>query len=1114
MGDPGAASEAGPPERERLLEAKRIFLEAQALAPAHRAAHIERACAADPTLRVLVDALMRGAEETFGLDAMARESRSAIDAVLAESPGTVIGPYTLVRQIGEGGFGSVFLAEQASPIRRTVALKILKLGMDSRQIVARFEQERQAMALMDHPSIAKVYDAGTTRSGRPYFVMEFCTGLAVTEYCDRHRLPIRERLELFVQICDAIQHAHHKGVIHRDIKPHNVLVDTVDARPVAKVIDFGIAKATERPLTERTLLTEQYQLVGTPEYMSPEQAEGSLDIDTRTDVYSLGVLLYELLTGTTPFDSRLLRSAAIAEIYRIIRDVDPPSPSVRLRSVELPLGTIADVRATPPAGLRSTIRGDLDWVVMKALDKDRSRRYDSAGLMARDIRRYLVGETVDAAPPSAVYRARKFIRRNRVPVVAAALLAISVVGGLVGTAIGFLNAEQGRTEAVRQKTRADENAVEARQQAALAKGQAYLANIGGAIDALDSGQVARARTRLAACEIALRGWEWSYASQMLDTSVRWLSDRDQPGLTPLDVDCSPGRGDCFVTPWFSSAPGQSGACIFDARTCRPLVMMQGHSGQVNTARFSPDGSRVVTASADGSVRVFDAATGLQTACLLTGSQPAALATFDPSGDRIIVVVAQDAVRVFEASTQRELASIWGGTYYTAAALPTDHRILLTRGFDGPLLWDAVTSDATGFARIGSYWTTCNRALPNPDGRRIAVNSPDQTVRILDLATGHIDASMRGHTGILTSFAFDGTGGLLATASEDGTVRVWHTSTGDQKRMLLGHRGFVRAVDFSPDASMLYTAGDDGVRAWNVSAEHAGEFLFTADRTGFSDLVFTPDGTSLVAANNILGTRLFDARTLALIRTIDPTPSTECELSSDGRTVAIAAYDGYVRAIEMETGDCVAELPRIEGGVCRMAISPDGTRIVVSSWSAPGALYELHTGRLIATLDGMERRCHAFAFSPDGSELLASTHGSFLRTWRTEDGKRLDDSPIASDSLRTLRYMPDGLVLSSGQENRPPTLWDPRTGARIREFRGHDGFLRGAEPLPDGSRIASCARDGTVRLWDPQTGEEVAVLRTDRPFCEGMVISPDGSTIAVFFEDTGAQFFRTERGGRR
>ncbi|HEV8072203.1 MAG TPA: serine/threonine-protein kinase [Planctomycetaceae bacterium] len=345
--------------------------------------------------------------------------------------GAVIGPYKLIEQIGQGGFGLVFLAEQQKPVRRRVAVKVIKPGMDSHDVIARFEAERQAVALMDHPNIARVFDAGTTDSGRPYFVMEFVRGVAITEFCDQNHLTPRERLELFVSVCQAVQHAHQKGIIHRDIKPSNVLVMLQDGKPVPKVIDFGVAKALHQQLTDKTVYTRFAQMIGTPLYMSPEQAQLSgIDIDTRSDIYSLGVLLYELLTGTTPFDRKRLAGAAYDEVIRIIRDEEPPRPSTRLGQSIDSLQAIAAQRRTEPARLSRMFRGDLDWITMKALEKDRARRYETANGLARDIERYLNDEVVEARPPSAGYRIKKFARRHRGQVVGGSVIFLALAGAL------------------------------------------------------------------------------------------------------------------------------------------------------------------------------------------------------------------------------------------------------------------------------------------------------------------------------------------------------------------------------------------------------------------------------------------------------------------------------------------------------------------------------------------------------------------------------------------------------------------------------------------------------------------------------------------------------------
>ncbi len=718
MTPPPSPDMAAEPGSEETLFAAALQRET----PAQRAAYLDEACAGNPALRARVEGLLQasGEAQTF-LErpvGVAQPSPSVAATVkvefadlapLTEGPGTRIGRYKLLQQIGEGGCGTVFMAEQEEPVRRRVALKVIKLGMDTKSVVARFEAERQALALMDHPNIAKVLDAGATDSGRPFFVMELVRGIPITRYCDQNKLDTKQRLDLFIRVCHAIQHAHQKGIIHRDIKPSNILVTLHDGVPVPKVIDFGIAKATEGRLTDRTLFTAFEQFIGTPAYMSPEQAEMSgLDMDTRSDIYALGVLLYELLTGRTPFDAKELAQAGLDEMRRRIREVEPPRPSTRLSTLQGDaLTAAATAHGTNAPKLLSLIRGDLDWIVMKCLEKDRTRRYETANGLAADLKRHLNHEPVVARPPSTAYRMQKAWRRNKLAFTAATAVAVALVCGILISAWQAVRAtraerEQTHLRTVAETARAGEAAQRQQAEAAqanetrlrkLAELEAYAADMKAAQAALQQNNRGQAvdllnHHRPRPGEDDLRGIEWRYLWRLArgDDSYVWQ-----------------------------------------------------HPSMVVGARFSPDGRLVVTTCYDGFLRVWDVASRKLLTQIDRGVRDdnyIGSFRFSPDG-RTLASAHQDGFIVLDTSSWRVIRRLPdpAGTPGSqsgsdALAYSSDGRLLATRSSGRIRIWDL--ADERSFLLGGAPW---GRSLAfTPDNRTLILGGAVGRFQLWDVAS--------------------------------------------------------------------------------------------------------------------------------------------------------------------------------------------------------------------------------------------------------------------------------------------------------------------------------------------------------------------------------------------
>jgi eukaryotic-like serine/threonine-protein kinase len=814
--------------------------------PSERAVVLDKECAGDSELRRRMEQLLAAYEEPAEYLESAKLTHpdqteifhgqiytpTMLDsvqegAVLAEK-------YRLLQKIADGGMGTVWLAQQDAPVKRRVAIKLIKQGMDSRQVLLRFEAERQALAMMDHPNIAKVFDAGLTADGRPFFAMELVKGVPITEYCDANRLTTHQRLELFIPVCQAIQHAHQKGVIHRDIKPSNVLIALYDGKAVPKVIDFGLAKATGQALTEQTLSTALGAILGTPQYMSPEQATlNNLDIDTRSDVYSLGVLLYELLTGSAPFAKKELEKKGLLEILRVVREEEPPKPSEKLSTAEAK-ASISAYRSTEPKALTKLLRHELDWVLLKTLEKDRCRRYETANGFAADLMRYLSGELVLAHPPSRSYRLRKFLQKNRASVIAAILVAAALVVGIVGTSLGLLEAKRGR-----------DDAVEAQGKAAT---QRWIAERNEQTAKLNEKRAQNAEG------VALREKRNALAvaaSSTLDQAQQICENGDViRGLHRMLKALPPAieSGDAAI-----EDAVRSNLAAWLPHANRLLA----YTGSQNHAALNSDGSRMVVASGKGDLSIRNAATGARIGRVETIGTAILQVAWQPGGENIAILGRDGQLRLWSAGTPvataktvRVCAPMNDVPRGALSFSPDGKKVLVGAMGRSALLVDVAKGeiDAPGFFH-GS--THCDAVAISPDGTKAVVATPNWSARVHDLATGQpLTPSIRTYgCNFCTGVSPDGTK-FFTGHHMDASLQVWDMATGAAVGPRIAPGGPVLTAGFSPDGRQLVIGGWMAyVRVWDWKI---GTPVGSPIPDKAYSVAFSPDGKRLLIASDGVG----------------------------------------------------------------------------------------------------------------------------------------------------------------------------------------------------------------------------------------------------------------------
>ncbi len=964
-----------------------------------------------------------------------------------DGPGTTIGRYELLELIGEGGMGLVYLAEQKEPVRRKAALKIIKPGMDSRQIVARFEAERQTLALLDHPNIAHVFDAGCTETGRPYFVMEHVKGMPITRYCDEHKLTIEQRLRLFEQVCEAVHHAHQKGIIHRDLKPSNILVSVHGDRAVPKIIDFGIAKAITAPLTDKTAVTLQGQLLGTPEYMSPEQVDLAMqDIDTRSDIYSLGVVLYELLAGVLPFEEDSFAHAGLAEIQQTIREQEPASPSLRLTNLGEKAKTIAASRGTQVLPLARRLHRELEWIPLKAMRKDRCRRYRSASEMADDLRNYLNGLPLLAGPETTAYRVQKFVRKHVGAATAVALVALATILGFGTSTTMYARAEGARQEEATAREVAEKAENAANDKAEELRRILYVSSIQLADARYGEGDVSRVRSLLDSCPVELRGWEWNRLNYVSDQSVTTLRGHEQDGI------------------W----------CL----------------------ALSPNGQQLASAAGDGTIRLWDWQAGTELEVLRpTGSRWNFGVAFSPDGRHLAAAGAKGIVWIWDAITREEIRTLRGQQdWIRSVAFSPDGKLVASGGRDQSIkVWDVSKGEevATLPVRRGEIHSVAF----DPHGKHIASGNHDKTIAIWDFASGTEVAVLAGHKAEVTSIVYAPDGKSLASASHDGTIRLWNTITSQGLTTLRGHAKPVLCVAYDPSGKYLVSASVNTVRIWDAVT---GEELTSL--RGHQDMIhstlFSPDGKKIISAGRDKTIKIWDIDRAKeqIVRQISPAVVYHVEYSPDGRRIAAGTNEGTIKMWDAESDMELVTLHGHEGRVNSVAFSPDGRRMASGGDDRTIRIWDTATRAATLVLQsGHTARVKTLAFSPDGRWIASGGGGpdGTIRIWDVEKGNEVMTLPPEPPSVMDISFSPDGRRLASGRSDGTVRIWDMANGSEIRKLEGHKDWTLSVVYTADGSRIISAGRDGVMKVWDAETGKELKTLLGHIGLVTSVCLSLDG-----------------------
>lgn len=1089
---------------------RQIFLGAMETATSiDRSTYLERECQGDAMLRNAVDRMLAESDQLGSF--LEQPPAAELQSWREGKPSEHIGPFKLLQEIGEGGCGVVYMAEQERPVRRRVALKVIKLGMDTKSVIARFESERQALAMMDHPNIAKVLDAGATENGRPYFVMELVRGVRITDYCDQHKLSTEERLRLFVQVSQAIQHAHQKGIIHRDIKPSNILVTLHDGVPVPKIIDFGIAKAVDQRLTDKTLFTEFQSFIGTPAYMSPEQAEMTgLDIDTRSDIYSLGVLLYELLVGSTPFDPRSLRDAGLDECRRTIREDEPAKPSQRLSTLmDADRETIADLRMTDGPLLLSRLRGDLDWIVMKCLDKDRQRRYATANALALDVQHYMDGSIVSARPPSTVYRLQKTWRRHRLMFAAASAVITALVIGIGASTYLTIRATDAEQESTELRVAAEASLAQAIESTSRARLNEYVADMNVANHSLLDGNFGRAWQLIEKHQPApgaadLRGFEWRHLANQ--------SQGDDHLAYPLQGAAI--RSLVFSADGVLLAVGTDNETkIWDVRTLSLVNTLPtgGHS-----LAFVANDTSLVTGDRKGA-KVWHTTTWTEQLSL---PSPVSSMAVSSDGQRLAISNERSwnyqhesnvRVQIWDTANWEEVASIPNASGFLSFS-PNGTELAIA-SHQGIHLFNTSSTEIVRSLEFEHERNLIPSWLAySPDGKTIVAPRNDKgspgnyLLNVWEASSGKVigvipeDSRRIYHKSNIAAASWTPDGKILVTGSWDHSIQLWDSVSHENIGSLRGHRNEVWATAVNPTGETVASGGKDGqLLLWPVKAAKKNDRIDGS----WKPLAFDREGTTLAAVDRNNRLSFFETISLKSIQTLNlgvtEGRQPPVALSADFMTLAIGKSQSKIEIRNLDT-QLTRILSRGDKRISRLTMSYTGQHLIIERRGASELEWlDLQTDTLVRTIAG-----ESPMFSSDGSTLATSrlrSSGEY-QFWNTKSGTLRSTLKLGtgtgSGSTATLSSSGTLFAITTGinDADHAIRLWDVERGSLLGHCRGHKQWIRSVAFSPDGKTLASASDDSSLKLWNVTTQQELLSIQSLGSSFTTLVFSQDGQWLAA------------------